>query len=230
MKYPWPQYTHNVQLKSHTLFRHARRNAATTMLGKCSVLPPILLKPRTNGNWLNARYVSQPDPIMNHLASPGNQVPVVQDILPDMSHNVSTCRKIMACAARTYPLRQPPNHKPPIPRWQLVLGENVNRIFTAYIGIQPLSGSKGAVDKTARSIQTWLDGQTPFTPQATETFGVIDGDDTRDAKVWACYWDDEAKGKQGLHQLGLSSIYYNLPKDEQMTVGLWSESFSTLVS
>lgn len=157
-------------------------------------------------------------------------MPVVQDILPDMSHNVSTCRKIMACAARTYPLRQPPNHKPPIPRWQLVLGDNVNRIFTAYIGIQPLSGSKGAVDKTARSIQTWLDGQTPFTPQAIETFGVIEGDDTRDAKVWVCYWDDEAKGKQGLHQLGLSSIYYSLPKHEQTTVGLWSESFSTLVS
>ncbi|KHN94549.1 uncharacterized protein MAM_07604 [Metarhizium album ARSEF 1941] len=136
----------------------------------------------------------------------------------------------MACPARTYPLRQPPNHKPPIPRWQLVLRDNVSRVFTAYIGVQPLGGTKVAVDKAAKCIQAWLDRPEASKPQAFESFKVINGDDTQDAKVWACYWDSEAHGKDGLQQLNLPSIYSALSAIEQSTIGLWSESFSTPVS
>ncbi|TWU76204.1 hypothetical protein ED733_003738 [Metarhizium rileyi] len=136
----------------------------------------------------------------------------------------------MACQARTYPLRQPPNHKPPIPRWQLIFDNNVSRIFTAYIGIQPISTAGAAVEIATRHIQKWLDEPSSFRPQAVESFAVIDGDDNRDTKVWACYWDNEASGKGGLQRLNLPSIYSELSAEEQPTIGFWSESFSTLVS
>ncbi|KFG82969.1 putative phenylacetaldoxime dehydratase family protein [Metarhizium anisopliae] len=136
----------------------------------------------------------------------------------------------MACPARTYPLRQPPNHKPPIPRWQLVWGDNISRVFTAYIGIQPLGAPKAAVDKAVKDIQSWLHEPSAFKPQAFETFGVINGDDTRDSRVWACYWDNEAHGKEGLQRLNLPSIYSALSTSEPSAIGLWSESFATPVS
>lgn len=136
----------------------------------------------------------------------------------------------MACPIRTYPLRQPPNHKPPIPRWQLVVNKRVDRVFTAYIGIQPLGNAKGAIDKTTTTIQKWLEEKGPSTPLAFETFGVIGGDDSDDAKVWVCYWDSDTAGKEGLQRLNLPSIYSQLSTADKSSVGLWSESFSTLVS
>jgi hypothetical protein len=113
----------------------------------------------------------------------------------------------------------------------LVLGQHVARVFTAYIGIQPLSNAgKGAVDKTAQTVQTWLQEQHPSRPQAHEAFGVLDGDDAQETRLWVCYWDDENNGKESLRRLDLPAVHSGLPLDEQPAVGLWSESFSTLAS
>ncbi|KAF9880312.1 hypothetical protein CkaCkLH20_02266 [Colletotrichum karsti] len=138
----------------------------------------------------------------------------------------------MACPIRTYPLRQPKNHKPPIPRWQLVLPKGVNRLFTAYIGVQPhstkLVGSNG-VDEAVNAIRTWIDGDAER-PLAHERFNHLDGDDTQDTNIWVCYWDDETKGKRSLQRLGLSSIHSRLPVDDKHQIGLWTESFLTPIS
>ncbi|KAK2591576.1 hypothetical protein QQS21_010727 [Conoideocrella luteorostrata] len=135
----------------------------------------------------------------------------------------------MACAARTHPLRQPPNHKPPVPRWQLVLPGNVTRIFTAYIGIQPRSGTtaKAVLDQVSSRVEAWLHEESPSRPQTAESFVVLDGDDVRGAKVWLCYWDDEIQGKEALRRLDLPSVHSALPSTDQSSTGIWSESFST---
>ncbi|KAG6018881.1 hypothetical protein E4U41_003521, partial [Claviceps citrina] len=67
-------------------------------------------------------------------------------------------------------------------------------------------------------------------PQAVEAFTVERGDDVEGARVWACYWDEEALGKMGLRELDLLSVYGGLSAEEQAQIGLWSESFSTAVS
>ncbi|KAG5973956.1 hypothetical protein E4U55_000175 [Claviceps digitariae] len=154
----------------------------------------------------------------------------------------------MASPSRTYPLRQPPNHEPPVPRWQLVLPEKVTRIFTAYIGIQalPLAPAaapgaevdvginlkkQAALQKASDKIIAWLRTPSHHAPQSVETFRVEQGDDVEGSPVWVCYWDDETRGKQALRELDLWSLYrYLLSQEEQQVIGLWSESFSTLTA
>lgn len=138
----------------------------------------------------------------------------------------------MACPSRTYPLRQPKNHKPPIPRWQLVLGQGVDRVFTAYVGIQLHSqcgtGTKAAEELTT-AIQKWLSEDEDH-PLANEYFNHLEGDDAPGATIWVFYWDDEVKGKRSLERLGIASIHSRLSPDHRTRVGLWSESFLTPVS
>ncbi|KAG5989546.1 hypothetical protein E4U43_004480 [Claviceps pusilla] len=153
----------------------------------------------------------------------------------------------MACSSRTYPLRQPPNHQPPVPRWRLVLPEGVTRIFTAYIGIQPRApvqaqpqsvdananvdvdvAARTALQKTSDEINAWLQTPSRHAAQAVERFRVEQGDDVEGGAVWVCYWDDEARGKRALRELDLWSVYGRcLSEEEQQVIGLWSESFST---
>ncbi|KAG5989115.1 hypothetical protein E4U54_004434 [Claviceps lovelessii] len=159
----------------------------------------------------------------------------------------------MACSSRTHPLRQPPNHQAPVPRWQLVLPEGVTRIFTAYIGIQPRGPGPGpgpvragpqsvdadahvdgdmaartALQKTSDKIIAWLQTPSGHAPQAAERFRVEQGDDVEGGAVWVCYWDDEARGRRALRELDLWSVYgRDLSEEEQQAIGLWSESFPT---
>ncbi|KAG5999220.1 hypothetical protein E4U21_007225, partial [Claviceps maximensis] len=141
----------------------------------------------------------------------------------------------MTCAGRKYPLRQPPDHHPPVPRWQLVLPDDVTRIFTAYIGVQVRGGPddadttrQDALQKASARIKTWLQTASAHAPQAVEGFRVEQGDDVEGSAVWACYWDDEARGRQSLRELDLGSLYgEQLSRAEQRVLGLWSESFAT---
>lgn len=134
----------------------------------------------------------------------------------------------MACPLRTYPLRQPKNHKPPIPRWQLVLPAGVKRLFTAYIGVQPRS-SDSDIEQVNAAVQAWLDGDED-PPLAKERFNYLDGDDLPGTSIWVCYWNDEARGKRSLQRLSLPSIHSSLPENVRKNVGLWTESFLTPIS
>ncbi|KAF6805714.1 phenylacetaldoxime dehydratase family [Colletotrichum sojae] len=139
----------------------------------------------------------------------------------------------MDCPPRTYPLRQPKNHKPPIPRWQLVLGENVDRVFTAYVGSQSHTTSKegaASVEAVIATIKSRIDSDKTDRPLAYEQFNHLEGDDAPGTIVWVFYWNDEPKGRSCLARLDLASVYSNLSPSQQSQVGLWCEAFSTLVS
>ena len=118
-------------------------------------------------------------------------------------------------ASRTYPLRQPPGHKPPVPRWQLVFPESISSVFTAYIGVQG--------DETSQ-IADWV---AQCGCQSSERFVHIEGDDVPGASIWVCYWTDAAQGKARLAMLDLSAIHASLSPAAQKATGLWCESFGT---
>lgn len=89
----------------------------------------------------------------------------------------------MACLApRVYPLKQPKNYEPPVPRWMLKLPEHVTRIHTAYIGVQS-HRQTAAVHNAEEAVQAWLnDGDDR--PAVVDTFRVVDGWDIADSKTW----------------------------------------------
>ncbi|KAF6802799.1 phenylacetaldoxime dehydratase family [Colletotrichum musicola] len=134
---------------------------------------------------------------------------------------------------RTYPLRQPKNHKPPIPRWQLVLGENVDRVFTAYVGSQTHTNSKegvATVEAVIATIKSRIDTDERDGPLADEQFNHLEGDDDPGTIVWVFYWNNEAKARSCLARLDLAFVYSNLSPSQQIQIGLWCEAFSTPVS
>ncbi|OHE99651.1 hypothetical protein CORC01_05009 [Colletotrichum orchidophilum] len=134
---------------------------------------------------------------------------------------------------RTYPLRRPEGHQPPVPRWQLTLGKDVQKVFTAYIGIQhhrDADESSTAVKQATAAIEAWLAADTDDKPLSTESFNHLDGDDAPGTSVWVCYWDDPDKGETKLQKLELASIHAKLSPEHRMTVGLWKESFTTPIS
>lgn len=137
----------------------------------------------------------------------------------------------MSGQPRTYPLRKPENHKPPVPRWKLVLDDDLHQIHTAYIGVQQHESKNPASQARAEAsdaIRAWL-GQNDQ-PAATEDFSLIAGNDASDAHVWVCYWVDEESFRKCMDRLGLRSIHAGLSLPGRTSVGLWCESFTTSTS
>ncbi|KAF0318494.1 phenylacetaldoxime dehydratase [Colletotrichum asianum] len=137
----------------------------------------------------------------------------------------------MACPLRTYPLRQPRNYKPLIPRWQLVLPAGVERLFTCCVLTSACSRTPATMT-SSKSTQLFrlglMEDEDP--PLANERFNYLDGDDLPGTSIWVCYWNDEARGKRSLQRLSLPSIHSSLPENVRMNVGLWTESFLTPIS
>ncbi|KAH8728555.1 heme-containing dehydratase protein [Phaeosphaeriaceae sp. PMI808] len=137
----------------------------------------------------------------------------------------------MSCPIRLYPFRKPKDHHVPIPRWRLSLPQDINKVYTTYIGVQQHSDSEATEQTTLQAIhviQEWLtksDG-----PSAFETFTQFGHDGANSVAVWVCYWTDVAKSSSSLEKISLSTIYSNLPACGQASVGLWQESFATSVS
>ncbi|KAF4981263.1 hypothetical protein FZEAL_2889 [Fusarium zealandicum] len=134
---------------------------------------------------------------------------------------------------RVYPLKRPQNHQPPVPRWQLAFENGVDHVFTAYIGIQQRSRSKGASEAKAQAeefIIAWLGEEVSDRPTASESFSMIDGNDVRGARVWVCYWLNEAKFHEGLKRLSLGQLFAKLPSPGRESIGVWQERFSSQVS
>ncbi|KAK7408544.1 hypothetical protein QQX98_009305 [Neonectria punicea] len=139
----------------------------------------------------------------------------------------------MSSSERTYPLYKPKNHVPPVPRWQLVLGADKERVHTAYIGVQQHSQNEDSANARLQALQavdSWLHHQADDGPLASETFNFLDGNDANDATVWVCYWLNEESYKTSLNRLNLRSLYSNLPIVGRKSIGLWQESFSTAIS
>lgn len=137
----------------------------------------------------------------------------------------------MADSDRTYPLRKPKNHRLPVPRYTLTLGDDVGAIYTTYIGVQQHSENKAATyakTQAIRIIEDWINSDTG--PSAFESFTQIEGHDAPNTTSWVCYWTDRAKYQRSLQTLSLPSIYTELSTSARSSVGLWVESFSTAAS
>lgn len=154
---------------------------------------------------------------------------------------------------RTFPLRQPPGHNPP-PRLHLRFPEGLERVFTAYIGIQihstSLDDTQRRVDllqEPTTQIQTWL-ANPEFAPVSTEQFQLLDDATTHQLSpthnindstvppearspiqslIWVCYWTNETKYKTSLSNLNLPKIYHNLDPASNPHIGLWTEYFAS---
>lgn len=157
---------------------------------------------------------------------------------------------------RTFPLRQPPGHNPP-PRLHLRFPEGLERVFTAYIGVQLHSTSSDdtqrrvdLLEQPITQIQTWL-ANPEFAPVSTEQFQLLDDatthslSRTRDINsstippegrpatqslIWVCYWTNETEYKTSMSTLNLPKIYHNLHLAAKSHIGLWTEHFASDIS
>lgn len=135
----------------------------------------------------------------------------------------------MSCPGqRTYPLKKPDGHVPPVPRWQLIFGDGINAVHIAYVGFQRHSG-EAAVEQAASqvidTISQYITGS-DAAPSTSEVFEVIEGHDTKGSLIWVCYWTDEASYKQGVTQLSPSTLHDSLPPDARTHIGIWLETFT----
>lgn len=135
----------------------------------------------------------------------------------------------MSCPGqRTYPLKKPDGHVPPVPRWQLIFGDGINAVHIAYIGFQRHSGAAAVEQAASQIIDTisqYIAGG-DAAPLTSEVFVVIDGNDIKDSLIWVCYWTDETSYKHGLTQLSPSSLHASLPPDARTHIGIWLETFT----
>ncbi|KAL0264546.1 hypothetical protein SLS55_000496 [Diplodia seriata] len=138
----------------------------------------------------------------------------------------------MSCPAhRKYPLRQPKNYKPPVPRWQLQLPPGTDRVYTIYVGVQQHASdtlTQVAASKAKESITRWM-----TTSAAHETFTFVEGDDEPRSEIWVCYYTDRIAYEQSAHTLALHTLHASLSSAGDggaNNVGLWCERFSTAAS
>lgn len=137
-------------------------------------------------------------------------------------------------AGRTYPLKKPAGHVPPVPRWQLIFGETIAAVHISYIGIQRHSSEpavKEAIHRITDIVSRCIagdgdDDDGSSAPAASEVFEVIKGNDTEGSLVWICYWTDEAAYRRSLDLLSPSSMYDTLPADTRADIGVWLETFT----
>ncbi|KAL1600686.1 hypothetical protein SLS60_007074 [Paraconiothyrium brasiliense] len=143
----------------------------------------------------------------------------------------------MACpipaAARTYPLRKPPNHILPVPRYTITLPSSTTHIHTLYVGLQTHSTDPNttAADKQAQEqIQTWIKSS----GSVYETFTLIDptNGDLPGSRFWVCYWISSSSNpdSQNIRGPDLIRIWTNTNEEARKHIGLWKESFTTPTS
>lgn len=137
----------------------------------------------------------------------------------------------MSCPARLHPLRKPPNHRVPIPRWKLSLPDHVEHVLTSYVGVEQHDNSDTAAqakEEAAAGVQRWIEGTDA--PEAVECFTTIDNYSRIGATVWVCYWSDRRRRNPVIASLNLKGIHQNLSTAGRPLIGLWHESFTTPVS
>ncbi|KAL1618593.1 hypothetical protein SLS56_010477 [Neofusicoccum ribis] len=130
---------------------------------------------------------------------------------------------------RKYPLRQPKNYRPPVPRWQLRLPAEIDRVYTIYVGVQhhaSNTSAQGAASKAKESILRWI---SEVRPEAHETFTVLEGDDELGSEIWVCYFTDSNAYEDSVRKLSLAQIHASLATSGN-EIGLWCERFSTAAS
>lgn len=142
----------------------------------------------------------------------------------------------MSCTGRVFPLRQPKGHRPPVPRWMAQFPADMDRVFTAYIGVQQRGAQTDegllaeSVDAAVNSIQRWIAEGPSTAPASIEQFQVLDGDDVPNSTVWVCYWNEASKYEDSIRRLSLVNIHEQLSASHRESVGLWCERFASHLS
>jgi Haem-containing dehydratase len=134
---------------------------------------------------------------------------------------------------RKYPLTQPKNWVPPVPRWQLKLPEEVEIIYTTYVGVQQHNSRSDPATDAAwncaiEEIELWLK-KPSHAPAAVDPFTVQEGFDIPGSRIWVAYWTDKRPWDDAMLELNLSEIFHHLPLDNRASIGLWTETFTTPV-
>lgn len=144
-----------------------------------------------------------------------------------LQHTAATNASIMDSTPseeRTYPLKKPPGHRPPVPRWTLKFNNPAQtHLHTIYIGVQAHNAANSS--QAESTIFSLLASQEI---PAIDTFRVTNGFDTENSKVWVCYFTSESAYRSVLQHLHLPSIWHSLPSKD--SIGLWTESFSAPIA
>lgn len=130
-------------------------------------------------------------------------------------------------ASRQFPLKQPKNWKPKVPRWTLKLPDTVTELGVTYVGLQVHPGSsapRGTATQAASAIEEWLT-ECVDRPLIVDKLEVVSGWDVTNTLVWICYWTSVASLQQALAHLNLRSISDSLGEGKG-AIGLWRESFT----
>jgi hypothetical protein len=133
----------------------------------------------------------------------------------------------MGCPARIYPLSQPKNYEPPVPRWSLRLSQDVEHIYIAYVGVQSHITNEPPPAQAVKDVESWI-AKADERPLVVDSFTVVDGHDVPHSRVWACYWTDKAAWGRSMERLRLTDLHGELGQGRS-SVGLWCETFSTPV-
>ena len=139
----------------------------------------------------------------------------------------------MISEPRTYPLKRPEGHVPPVPRWQLVFEEGATHVHVVYLGVQQHDDSETTVqaaEQASKTIQGWIDSESRSDGPSYEDFNFISGNDAASAHVWVGYWADEQAYKLHLENHPPESLYASLPESSRATIGIWRETFSIPVT
>ena len=137
----------------------------------------------------------------------------------------------MACPVQQYPKKQPDKWKPPVPRWLLVLPDDVTKIYTLYVGVQCHDTCSPPVFANAvLAVGQWLDElkkpDLDIGPSVVDNFVNETGHDLEGSRLWACYWTNEELFQKALSKLDLCKLHTGLGEDKSY-VGVWMEHFST---
>lgn len=124
---------------------------------------------------------------------------------------------------RTFPLKKPKGHKPPVPRWCLKFPGSVTTVCTLYIGVQSHRGNEVARLNAEATIDSILE-EADLKHPVIDTFRVTNGFDVKGSKCWVAYWLDAKGFEAALQRLNLLSIWSSMG-DDRHDIGLWIERF-----
>lgn len=125
---------------------------------------------------------------------------------------------------RKYPLRRPEGHVPPVPRWRLILPEDAPKVHIAYVGVQRHGDDTESRRAEKQAIDALDDWSKAHSPEATETFATLSGNDVQGSFVRVAYWLSGDSFAEALQALDLRRIHEGLGAGRE-NVGLWVERF-----
>lgn len=143
----------------------------------------------------------------------------------------------MSCPARTYPLKRPDGHQPPVPRWHLQFDDEVSHVYATYIGVQLRKDAQGSRDEAAiekgvaevtKTIRACVGTNVPGS--VVEEFTSMDWNDEDIRHVFVCYWSNHDRPADLIAYVKLRKLRDDLPEHVRPFISIWRETFSVPIS